>query len=852
MHSSSDYYYSDDEFDDTSSKPKSILEKLSSFRINDEILNRPIKLAHLNENMYKNKQQSSDLPELETLGSVIYCVSSRSQIVHSKEMNEDTPFFLAWANMQSTTDTEFPVLVQNFFKSGYKNFTVEPNFCGLLNPTRKSIQYLSSFRHDYPSGRAVFHYVGQGFPPLGEKGIYTFKNSSSFLANHGSLLISYENLFYHISAPSVFIFDCDNAGIVIDKFKSAEDRLIDQNQQNSNSLNATQLSSPFSLPPKYLFERDELSDWFCLCATSHGEKLPSEPLLPKDFLSVALLTPVPLAILCHILRNYKTTFNETPLDNLNNYLKAEDPQNLKYLTDVLNNVVESVAADYLTPRLFLIFFRRESFIATIYRNFILAQYLLIQFSVHPISHPYLPPMWSHSSWSQLESFLDMWVLRKTSPSPFTSSFYFNSLSYTFTSLVSKNKVDIIKKSLLSSVSSIPFSKDNLDEFRLPFRSLAKYAFTSQNNRSNLTSLINFDSYMDLFFSFPEIVEKCNSINKPISTLISGFHALCYIILSCLATDQACLISVPKSIDKADSIINLLFTNTLQPLTKTLIAAIITILQRPIRKMKNSLLSFSLFTKIQNVLYNSEPYLMLWYILLLKRTYSFQCVSKQVYDSTNIEYQLLNLLFHSSEEIRAASISALSLFCIDKEHAKHIVFSVMICIFDTSFYVRNQILLLVIRSLVSHVHIYENEYLDYLNMKSINEESNDLLKQILKMKGEYQLFKDNLKTFIDRTQEIASDYSETTFTQLLFFVVNYFTSDPNKTVKENALHAKDVFLQKKDPSMISLTLNLQEGTTDEFTLASLDKTNNERDFPSDSDALFNACLEQLIQSNCYEI
>ena len=113
---------------------------------------------------------------------------------------------------------------------------------------------------------------------------------------------------------------------------------------------------------------------------------------------------------------------------------------------------------------------------------------------------------------------------------------------------------------------------------------------------------DFDSYMDLFFSFPEIVEKCNSINKPISTLISGFHALCYIILSCLATDQACLISVPKSIDKADSIINLLFTNTLQPLTKTLIASIITILQRPIRKMKNSLLSFSLFTKIQNVLY----------------------------------------------------------------------------------------------------------------------------------------------------------------------------------------------------------------------------------------------------------
>jgi hypothetical protein len=57
--------------------------------------------------------------------------------------------------------------------------------------------------------------------------------------------------------------------------------------------------------------------------------------------------------------------------------------------------VDAIAADFLRAELFELLFKSGNFLATLYRHFILTEYLLRPSDVTPISHLILSPMFRH-------------------------------------------------------------------------------------------------------------------------------------------------------------------------------------------------------------------------------------------------------------------------------------------------------------------------------------------------------------------------------------------------------------------------------------------------------------------------
>ena len=117
----------------------------------------------------------------------------------------------------------------------------------------------------------MFHFIGYGSPEISEKGIPLPPfNDESY--NH----LSYDTLFNLAHPPSCFIFDCNNAAICLKYLEKSSKTYVPTSISQFN-------------PDNRLVQ----NDWFCFCTTDIGEDLPLNPYLPKDFLSMCLLTPVP-------------------------------------------------------------------------------------------------------------------------------------------------------------------------------------------------------------------------------------------------------------------------------------------------------------------------------------------------------------------------------------------------------------------------------------------------------------------------------------------------------------------------------------------------------------------------------
>jgi regulator-associated protein of mTOR len=119
-----------------------------------------------------------------------------------------------------------------------------------------------------------------------------------------------------------------------------------------------------------------------------------------------LLNPAPVTIHSQILQHYRTSFRHSdfPLAYLETVLKGGSEQEHFLMT-----LIDAIAADFLSPELFEYLFKSERFLTTLYRQFILAEYLLRPDDGTPISHLILPPMFRRTLWGDLESTNDLWV-----------------------------------------------------------------------------------------------------------------------------------------------------------------------------------------------------------------------------------------------------------------------------------------------------------------------------------------------------------------------------------------------------------------------------------------------------------
>lgn len=705
----------------------------------------------------QNLAQRQFIPETTEIAIIDIAHPLHYEKVQS-DYSENSTDYIAWTDIQNTPTNEFHAVVHNTYKSLYQEQRKQLRFIHLVSPSIDKFHVIGQNRKDLPIERMLFHYIGYGYPTSNDGTIFIRDSRTQQFVN-----FKIKKLLKLMKNPSFYIFDCDYAGKFIDSISKGYTAI---SEKNSNKNKAA-------------FNYD---DWLCLCATNDDEKLLSDRNLPRDFLSSCLLSPIDMSLLCHILQFYYDSYKgpDFPLKYFKQTLKEknfprEDFQRL------LRTIVDSIVSDFLKPELYSQLFRKDKLVASLFRNFVLAQYLLSHYNIHPKSNPQLPNMAHHPMWVQWTSALDLWLTSSLSTvTSFDSYFYARSIN-TFKNMMKNGKAKLIRNSLLTTLCQIPFT-DNTSYNQTATTAIADYALASSENRAKVASAVIFPSF------FAKLVD-----NVPIK--IKEFDSLCCLVLSLFQYDVNFVFQIKRETN-FKNLLNRLFDTRLNVRTKMMIAAILCFFVSTFKNLRNELSSEDHLMKLKQVI--SEPNVssgyLVWLLILLKKTYETQSIEPKLFYEKSFHFQLANLVSHNNANCRAAVLSAISCFMQPDDP----IFNIALLLFalptfvDVNFLVRYQFLILIVRFLSTHKQLFiENS--QKTQKISTRFSFAEIISQWLCQNTKWPDMERDFARYANIVSAaIHKDDALHHACDLVLYLVDYFAHDPHPILRVNATKAKSIF------------------------------------------------------------
>ncbi|EAY18696.1 hypothetical protein TVAG_063010 [Trichomonas vaginalis G3] len=749
---------------------------------------------------------------IEPIQSVILITTKTYQFSENvSEYLKDTPIIFGWQNIYQMQASDISSNIQTCYRSLYLHLRQHLVFSYVIGLSQTKIDTIIQLRKNCPRGRQMFHFIGYQFPKITNRGISYYPISSTNI-------LSFESLFNIISPPSCFLFDCDNAGIVIPIFEEA--------------------SKHFVTPSARKTDGNQASDWFCFCATSPGEELPIIPYLPKDFLSQCILNPIPLVILCHILQNYRTSFptENFPISILNDILLNSQNGEIERnkISLVLLAVADAIASDNLQPFMFKQMFRRDRTTSRMFEHFIVAQHLLQPYGIHPQSHPRLPNLSTHQLWSTLESELSIWVSSKISGRPNIEFDFFNRVLTSF-----ENTMDngYISQVLLALMCHAPFS--GFDGAKRSVILLSQLAARSQSNRNMLSKISIFHAF------FARLVSNLSA---------EELHSISYIVVSLLQCDPNSVFDIRHDLD-ISALPNALFDRNVNCQTRSLIAAILAAVIDTVKAVEAFCSTAEFFDSLTQEIPIASPQLQLWLLILVKRVFgSFPAISGS-FTPSGAHLQIAACLNHKSPEVRAAAIASLTAFIGERGPATALIYLASPLLFDMSFVVRYEFAQFLSR-------FFELQNLDLSLLEKIQNERNSKNSKNTK-NTKTENFPENSEQKIENSEKNENEEEDLTINGIIDKIVGSHVSlertsdsfidfvhkcdDINNSEKSDEYLVKaitlysDILEKDPHPSVKQAGSRLKKAVFEGGEISD-----------GDTDALFNISLRQLVNSGQYKV
>ncbi|XP_057473972.1 regulatory-associated protein of TOR 1-like isoform X2 [Actinidia eriantha] len=238
-----------------------------------------------------------------------------------------------------------------------------------LDPTVEEVRKLcTSCRKYAKSERVLFHYNGHGVPmPTANGEIWLFNKSYT---QYIPLLVS--DLDSWLRTPSIYVFDCSAAGIIVNAFIELQDW--------STSCGSS------------------MRDCILLAACEARETLPQNAEFPADVFTSCLTTPIKMALRWFCTRSLlRESLDYSLIDRIPG--RQNDRRTLLgELNWIFTAVTDTIAWNVLPHDLFQRLFRQDLLVASLFRNFLLAERIMRSANCSPVSYPMLPPTHQHHMW----------------------------------------------------------------------------------------------------------------------------------------------------------------------------------------------------------------------------------------------------------------------------------------------------------------------------------------------------------------------------------------------------------------------------------------------------------------------
>lgn len=726
------------------------------------------------------------------------------------------PIMYTWHDATEENQQAFNVTLLKYLKNTFSKISSNMGFISLSSLHNLQIETISKLRADYSTGRIIFHHIGYGFPQLTADSIYL----------SGNIQISPKLLFILLTPPTLYIFDCDNAGSVLPVFESiAASRSVQNWQDDSNRQKKLSDQCCFS-PFQCLSNSVNWSDYFILCATSPGEELPRDPNLPCDFFTSVLFSPVQTAFLCQVYLSYRTTitFNDIPKTTIDE------------LEELLDVIVDGISCECLPGPSLHHFFRGDKVIHTLFRNFVLAQYVLKPFGVHPVSSPPLPDMSNNQLWEQWKAAVDNSIgVFATTRSPTRD--YFDRALTSFNYLYAKSCYSSISPSLITAL------------------------FRSGNYEGPAKLIIDYPSSIEVIASIIVISDLFMNLMK-VDPTTDKFKDICMIIIYMLKFDMNFTYQIPNELDW-DKVLAVIFDSTIDINTRSLVASIASACV-PYHKSLRFLCTNQNFAnqiKFEISKVSNPPFFTKWLLILFKRSYDVFSADISVFKPNGLHIQCAICILHYSQEVRASAISCLSCFMQgdDPQLNLRLLLSAIPAFTDISYLVRHQLLMLILRYLTTHHDLIEtNQQLgtfDYSSFKSLTNSVFGLpeISQFVAVSSEQQICYDNIINFYrtiendTMTNEMQNlmPFSPQRINELIQFAVTFFAYDPHPAIAAEAASAREFFFRRGNKKSEHSQSNLADENNEEEDYSESDSLLF-IPFESDSDAIYQISLRQMLE------
>jgi regulator-associated protein of mTOR len=263
----------------------------------------------------------------------------------------------------------------------YEQLSMRTRYKLLLDPTTEETRkYASTLRRNARNERVLFHYNGHGVPkPTSSGEIWVFnRNYTQYIP------LSLYDLQSWIGAPSLFVYDCSDAGLIISNFN----RFAEKHQSEFEEARRRDPN----------VEYVDFSDCIHLAACREKESLPTNPELPADIFTSCLTDPITMAVQFFILQNPLPS--KVKLSDAHNIpgKVSERRTPIGELNWIFTAITDTIAWNSLSKPLFKKLFRQDLMVAALFRNYLLAQRIMRVYHCHPVSHPEIPQTHDHPLW----------------------------------------------------------------------------------------------------------------------------------------------------------------------------------------------------------------------------------------------------------------------------------------------------------------------------------------------------------------------------------------------------------------------------------------------------------------------
>ncbi|XP_017009163.2 regulatory-associated protein of mTOR [Drosophila takahashii] len=311
-----------------------------------------------------------------------------------------------WIDPSSVSPPKAMELIGSNLQMQYERWQPRARYKKCHDPTVEDVKKLcTSLRRNAKGERILFHYNGHGVPkPTANGEIWVFnKTFTQYIP------LSIFELITWMSAPSIYVYDCSNAGIIINSFQPYAEQHEHELEKALAAAQQRGSGAPSGAANQVVQQLVSYKNCIHLAACAANEILPMNAQLPADLFTSCLTTPINIALKWYAMQEklgMVPRIQSELIDKIPG--KVNDRRTMMgELNWIFTAITDTIAWNSLPRELFQRLFRQDLLVASLFRNFLLAERILRSHDCTPVSLPALPPCYRHPMWKAWDLVVDL-------------------------------------------------------------------------------------------------------------------------------------------------------------------------------------------------------------------------------------------------------------------------------------------------------------------------------------------------------------------------------------------------------------------------------------------------------------